>query len=808
MKRKKPIYLLLLMIFGLLTFENSNAQMFWNQAGKFVGNANSYISRENSPSLNLTGSFTIEAWINPEVAGATQTLIQKREGNNISGYSMYLFNGRVAVRTNANTRIISKSVLPVDKWTYVSVSYNSGTNAFYIFINAVTDTSTTIPGAAPISGSDSIFIGKGSENPFQGQLDEIKIWNNSQGSGNIASNMLTSLGASSGVYSNLVLSLTFQKRNPDGAFFSLDDQTENSNNFYNRGVIASDLSNRPSNTIFTNLSAKFDGDNDYLAAPDAGQFSPIVVFTLEAYIYPTALGIGEVIIHKGFENGFITNYGLRLNQGNVVAYINNQVNLISQNSVPLNRWTHLAFVYNANTGSNLLYMNGELTDSQSSNTGNVINGIDSFYVGGTLGLPDFTGYIDEVRIKLAIKTYNEINQFLFKSIDESNDLSGSEYVFNLDGNTFSSVGTTMKLNFRNNARFGNAGKGTAPSASPLHRADEINFNEGYVLKKSDRRIPATGTSGNMNTDSLYIYQSEIINDINLFVAIDHENEHDLTLTLVSPGGVNFQLFNNNYYLDENTGLVTIFDDQADSMISNNKYQSFEPSIKPVLNMNSAFSGLSSSGYWKLLVNDNSSGDTGRLVSWGIQFNNKTNKLFALNSTSIIQGFYNPVTNNSVRDTMQINLRKATSPYNIIDSAKSYYLPSGFSTYIFNNAVAGTPYYLELDHRNSIETWSSSTIEFEALSYQSYFNFSINSAQSYGNNLMQIDNSPLRFAVYNGDVNKDGIIDVTDNSQIDNAAYNFITGYVITDLTGDNAVDISDAAISDNNASAFISKITP
>jgi hypothetical protein len=89
-----------------------------------------------------------------------------------------------------------------------------------------------------------------------------------------------------------------------------------------------------------------------------------------------------------------------------------------------------------------------------------------------------------------------------------------------------------------------------------------------------------------------------------------------------------------------------------------------------------------------------------------------------------------------------------------------------------------------------------------------YNFSTASTQAYGDNLIQVDNSPVRFAVYNGDVNTDGTVDLSDLSQIDNDAYNFVSAYVNTDLTGDNYVDLSDYALADNNAFNFVSKVTP
>ncbi|MEO8211524.1 MAG: dockerin type I domain-containing protein, partial [bacterium] len=73
---------------------------------------------------------------------------------------------------------------------------------------------------------------------------------------------------------------------------------------------------------------------------------------------------------------------------------------------------------------------------------------------------------------------------------------------------------------------------------------------------------------------------------------------------------------------------------------------------------------------------------------------------------------------------------------------------------------------------------------------------------------QVDNSPVKFAIYSGDVNQDGVIDGSDAAIIDNDAYNFITGYVESDVNGDGIVDGSDAIIVDNNIRRFVSVIRP
>ena len=179
---------------------------------------------------------------------------------------------------------------------------------------------------------------------------------------------------------------------------------------------------------------------------------------------------------------------------------------------------------------------------------------------------------------------------------------------------------------------------------------------------------------------------------------------------------------------------------------------------------------------------------------------------SLSLTINIEGFYNPNENTSIGDTVKVYLRNYNSPYAIIDSAKRYVDSSGRGDFSFSKANNATDYYIVVKHRNSIETWSATGKKFAAnvLNYD----FTSSSSQAYGNNMKQVDFSPVRFAIYSGDVNQDGVVEGSDAAIIDNDAFNFVTGYVASDVTGDEVTDGSDAAITNNNAYNFVTKITP
>ena len=176
---------------------------------------------------------------------------------------------------------------------------------------------------------------------------------------------------------------------------------------------------------------------------------------------------------------------------------------------------------------------------------------------------------------------------------------------------------------------------------------------------------------------------------------------------------------------------------------------------------------------------------------------------------IHEGFYDPNTNSMRKsDTTYAYLRSINWPYNIIDSAKSVIDSLQHSgSFTFSNAPDGT-YYVQIKHRNCLETWSKAGGEVYVSGEPFIFDFTHSASQAYMNNLIQVDNSPVKHALYSGDVNQDGAIDGSDLSAIDNDAALFSAGYIVTDLNGDNLADASDLLIADNNAAAFISVMSP
>lgn len=173
---------------------------------------------------------------------------------------------------------------------------------------------------------------------------------------------------------------------------------------------------------------------------------------------------------------------------------------------------------------------------------------------------------------------------------------------------------------------------------------------------------------------------------------------------------------------------------------------------------------------------------------------------------IIQGFYDESGNRlNMRDTVRAYLRNNSSPYIIVDSAKSIIDSLTFTgSFLFLNASSGT-YYIQTQHRNSIETWSELNGQTYTIGSVLSYDFTDSITKAFGSNMIQ---KGTKFCIYSGDVNQDGIIDASDLSSVDNDVFNSVSGYINTDVNGDNFVDATDLSITDNNAFNSVSIIRP
>ncbi|MEO8665247.1 MAG: aryl-sulfate sulfotransferase [Ignavibacteria bacterium] len=181
----------------------------------------------------------------------------------------------------------------------------------------------------------------------------------------------------------------------------------------------------------------------------------------------------------------------------------------------------------------------------------------------------------------------------------------------------------------------------------------------------------------------------------------------------------------------------------------------------------------------------------------------------INSNVIIQGFYDQATGRmNMKDTVALYLRNTIAPYDIVDSARSVIDSVNFKgVFTFYNTVSGN-FYISVRHRNGMETWSKEGGENFIAGNVNNYDFTTAASQAYGSNMIQVSASPVRFAIYNGDVNQNDMVSLVDILETTNNASNFVNGYVSTDVNGDRLTNLDDVLFVSNNSNLFVSIVTP
>ena len=177
----------------------------------------------------------------------------------------------------------------------------------------------------------------------------------------------------------------------------------------------------------------------------------------------------------------------------------------------------------------------------------------------------------------------------------------------------------------------------------------------------------------------------------------------------------------------------------------------------------------------------------------------------------LQGFYsgsglmhavlNPDSMPSLCDSIALQLASSLSPFSILYSSSAGLNTDGTVQFLFPAAVMGSSFYLVLHHRNSLETWSSLPVAFNSSTVNYFFN--TGASQAFGNRMADLGDG--NFSVYSGDVNQDGLINLTDYNLLLNAASSFLSGYQPADLSGDYLVESTDLSLVENNQTVILSR---
>ena len=165
-----------------------------NNCAQFNGSG-SYIYVASSALLKLTAPMTMEVWVKPAAGGGEWALILGKQYNPSDSNPWYSYrffaasansgekgfprrvNFTVTPASGGETGSTSTTVVPVGAWTHIAGVYD-GTN-LTVYINGSPEAS--LPMTTSLRNSDlGLYIGKApwtGYNNYNGQMDEIRLWN-------------------------------------------------------------------------------------------------------------------------------------------------------------------------------------------------------------------------------------------------------------------------------------------------------------------------------------------------------------------------------------------------------------------------------------------------------------------------------------------------------------------------------------------------------------------------------------------------------------------------------------------------------
>ena len=378
----------------------------------FTDPGNEYLSiaNNNSDFVFGTGDFTIEGWFYINSSGSNNSVYDFRDD---SGFEHYVL--RMTSSTEYDFRYLGTSLgtftAASSTWNHIAVARQSGITK--IFVNGVQTNSFSDTNNA--SNDEPILIGTFSNTKsssdskgFNGYVSNFRVCKgHAVYTGNFTvptRELLVHTAPPKGVVfpaaDNITTVLACQS-STDATLDSSGRHTITANGDVHAQSANPGLFRRTLNltTVTENTgSVFFDGTGDYLKIGTSTDFSyGNDDFTVESWIYPTALNTVNTIVANWDLSYGNNEWGYYLNSSNKIKVDTGTSNVLtSVTSVNLNVWTHV--VYTRQSGTHKLYINGVL--DVSSSTVYDYSEVNPLGIGGysNAGENPFTGYISNVRI--------------------------------------------------------------------------------------------------------------------------------------------------------------------------------------------------------------------------------------------------------------------------------------------------------------------------------------------------------------------------------------------------------------------------
>lgn len=381
---------------------------------------------------NLSGGFTIEAWIRPNGAGEGSGGRVFYKGTNTWLRVDTLSSGKLDIEGSldlATTDATLNVSAPITNsgWNHVVLSYtDDGDDEITLWVNGVSVGSSTNGVGSLAADTNDLLIGGDSSNNFQGFIDEFKIYNYERSSSQIqydfASRGVVKSGGSS-AFGAQITSLKFLSDSLVG-YWKMDESSW-TNDCSTATVLDSSGNGNtgkacPNSTGPTgNTAAKFgnggtfDGSNDYVDVSDATTLRPGTgSYTLSIWVKRAAgISANEFIFDKngGNTNGydmFITSSGI------IRCRIGASTTVESTSSIADGNW-HFVVCSMNRAGNGQVFLDGVPSGSAvdlKTITDDLNNSAQTLRIGNRPSGNYFTGTLDEARMYLRALSSSEVQQ--------------------------------------------------------------------------------------------------------------------------------------------------------------------------------------------------------------------------------------------------------------------------------------------------------------------------------------------------------------------------------------------------------------
>jgi hypothetical protein len=393
--------------------------------------------------LPAAGSYTKEMWVYARASACNNLLSSNDDPLYLNGGQLTAGNG------NNYAYVVDPTAFPLNTWTHAAVTYDAATSTMKLYVNGVEVSSGN---TAPAFTGGTEYLGRHTGACFfDGQLDEVRVWDVARTQSEIQSGMNCRMPLPQ---TGLVAWYNFEQGEAYGdntTILNIVDASGNSNdkplsnfaltgatsNFSAGAAVSSAASCSPASAL------NFDGADDY-AGISTGVFTTVDDnITLEARVmWDGSTGADQVIANNGHvaTNG----YGLFLDGSNndkLSIKLGGVGVLASNYTLTPGEWTHITLVRAAGDWS--LYVDGnvQMLSGITSTAPNAVAGV--FTIGSNhMGNQGFDGTYDEVRLWNRALCGDEIVKKMSCSLTGMEDSLVALYRFNQGDAGYDNTGVT------------------------------------------------------------------------------------------------------------------------------------------------------------------------------------------------------------------------------------------------------------------------------------------------------------------------------------------------------------------------------